>query len=531
MKEKEFNLLEEPWIRVRRPDCTIGEVSLTDALLGAHAYAGLAGELPTQDVAVLRLLLAVLHTVVCRYDPQGGESPLRDEDDALERWKVLWERGRLPQEPILDYLSRWRERFWLFHPERPFYQVAALQNGIEFSAAKLNGEISQGENKPRLFVSYAGEEKDRLSYAQAARWLLYINGYDEKGGRPKPGNPPRKGVGWLGQIGFIAFQGITLFETLMRNLILLEDGEKLCGEPTPCWEDAEVNATPSCKIGRLDNQARLLTMQSRRILLERDPQTSFVTGFSLLGGDYIDTEEISPFIEQYTLWKKGKETGNRPIQFLPRVHEGSKQLWREFPALFREREPGVIKWNTALINAGIIPGDHMASLVAVSNVYYPKQESKVIDTYADSLSFHMEVINSLGNAKGKVILEVNGCEKVAERVGRLARDIDEAAGGSGNGAAEAARERFYFAIDRPFRQWLYELDPEQDVDGAVLAWRKQAAALARRTGRALVEEAGPAALVGRAVKEGTEQAYLAAPKAFNRFLKELSDYEKGRYAT
>ena len=116
-------------------------------------------------------------------------------------------------------------------------------------------------------------------------------------------------------------------------------------------------------------------------------------------------------------------------------------------------------------------------------------------------------------------------------MGRLARDIDEAAGGSGNGAAEAARERFYFAIDRPFRQWLYELDPEQDVDGAVLAWRKQAAALARRTGRALVEEAGPAALVGRAVKEGTEQAYLAAPRAFNRFLKELSDYEKGRYAT
>lgn len=85
MKEKEFNLLEDPWIRVRRPDCAIEEVSLTDALLRAHAYAGLAGELPTQDVAVLRLLLAVLHTVVCRYDPQGRESPLRDEDDALER--------------------------------------------------------------------------------------------------------------------------------------------------------------------------------------------------------------------------------------------------------------------------------------------------------------------------------------------------------------------------------------------------------------------------------------------------------------
>ena len=63
MREKEFNLLEEPWIRVRSPDCAVREVSLTDALLHAHEVTDLAGELPAQDAAVLRLLLAVLHTV------------------------------------------------------------------------------------------------------------------------------------------------------------------------------------------------------------------------------------------------------------------------------------------------------------------------------------------------------------------------------------------------------------------------------------------------------------------------------------
>ena len=55
MKEVEFNLLDEPWVRVLCPDCTVREVSLTDALLHAHEYKSLAGELPTQDVAVLRL--------------------------------------------------------------------------------------------------------------------------------------------------------------------------------------------------------------------------------------------------------------------------------------------------------------------------------------------------------------------------------------------------------------------------------------------------------------------------------------------
>ena len=89
MKKIEFNLLEEPWIRVRTPDCALQEVSLTDALLHAHEYAGLAGELPTQDVAVLRLLLAVLQTIFYRVDLEGSPSPLTDEEDALDRWGQL----------------------------------------------------------------------------------------------------------------------------------------------------------------------------------------------------------------------------------------------------------------------------------------------------------------------------------------------------------------------------------------------------------------------------------------------------------
>ena len=48
MKEIEFNLLTEPWVRVRRPDNTVQEVSLTDALLHAQDYVDLAGEIPTR---------------------------------------------------------------------------------------------------------------------------------------------------------------------------------------------------------------------------------------------------------------------------------------------------------------------------------------------------------------------------------------------------------------------------------------------------------------------------------------------------
>ena len=45
MKQIEYNLLEERWVRVRGQDYTVQEVSLPDALLHAHEYRDLAGEL------------------------------------------------------------------------------------------------------------------------------------------------------------------------------------------------------------------------------------------------------------------------------------------------------------------------------------------------------------------------------------------------------------------------------------------------------------------------------------------------------
>lgn len=48
---------------------------LTEALVSAQDYVDLAGEMPTQNAAVLRLLLAVLFTVFSRVDAK--ENPNR----------------------------------------------------------------------------------------------------------------------------------------------------------------------------------------------------------------------------------------------------------------------------------------------------------------------------------------------------------------------------------------------------------------------------------------------------------------------
>lgn len=145
MKEIEFDLLTEPWIRVRLKDNTVQEVSLTEALVSAQDYVDLAGEMPTQDAAVLRLLLAVLFTVFSRVNVEGEPEPLEKRGQALRRWSELWQLGHFPAEPIRDYLEQWKDRFWLFHPTHPFWQVPEAKIGTEYSAAMLNGEMIESK--------------------------------------------------------------------------------------------------------------------------------------------------------------------------------------------------------------------------------------------------------------------------------------------------------------------------------------------------------------------------------------------------
>lgn len=56
-----FNLLDEPWIRVTRLDGEPDEVSLLTVFQQAGDIAGIHGEIASQDVAVLRLLIAISH--------------------------------------------------------------------------------------------------------------------------------------------------------------------------------------------------------------------------------------------------------------------------------------------------------------------------------------------------------------------------------------------------------------------------------------------------------------------------------------
>lgn len=538
MQEKEFNLLDEPWIRVIQPDCSVKEVSLTDALVNAHTYCDLRGELATQDIAVLRLLLAVLHTVFERVDADGNPSPLKSPGDILTRWKTLWNLGHFPAEAIQTYLNGQHERFWLFHPERPFWQIPEAAKGTLYGAKKLNGTISESENKIRLFSMLSGVEKDELSYSEAARWLLYVNAYDDTSAKAskeykeqkKEAEKESPGVGWLGKLGLISVVGNNLFETLMLNLTLMREpynNKVWLQENCPCWEQPEPNVGERVKISMPDNAAQLLTLQSRRLILHR--ANGKVIGYSLLGGDFFPKEKA--FAEQMTVWVPvSEEKQMKGEQVRPQRHDAAKQFWREFPAAFADQEggrkPGIVEWIGCLRKAKILNQNDLIRF-RIASVQYGDKDFFVQDTFADDLSLHVDLLTELGGAwRRKIAEEVRKNEKLAAYAGYLANDLTQAAGGSGDDLLKDERmqaaSQLYYRFDRPFRAWISSIKPGMNKDTGCQLWEQQARDITLAYGRELVSTAGSAAFIGRTVtkkdKSGKEEKiHFSAPEAYNRF--------------
>lgn len=537
MKEIEFNLLDEKWILVRKSDCTVDELSLTDALLKSHEYVELAGELPTQNVSILRLMLAVLHTVFSRYSPQGEPSPLYDSDDAEYRWKELWNAGRLPEKPIKEYLASVHDRFWLFHPERPFYQTEAAKIGTEYTASKLNGAVSESGNKIRLFCGCTGVQKSELSYSEAARWLLYVNNYDDTSSKPKGKNLPSPGAGWLGKLGLITIRGNNLFETLVYNLILLNhkrNFSEVWGPECPAWEPDVPNTAERAEIPMPDNLSELYTLQSRRLWLNRDDNEK-VIGYNLLGGDFF--EKVDAFIEPMTVWSKVKGNERAGEKFQPRRHDSSVQMWREFSYAFETAAdshiPGVVLWTKYIKQ--MLPESRKLISFSIASVQYGDKDFFVNDVFSDSLTFHTDLLTEIGEHwRAKITDEIKKCDESAAALRFLAKDIELAAGSAEDtvlkrAVVERAREQYYYEIDLPFRNWLERIDPNWEIvseqeEQALREWHETAKRIALRIGQELVESAGTAAIVGRAVKDKNDkERYYSAPDAYRYFKVKLNE--------
>ena len=506
-----FNLLDQPWILATDTSGNQTALSLVDIFAKAHQLKALSGEMPAQDIAVLRLLLGVLYAVYTRTDEYKAAQEEGSGDMAIEYWTELWEAGAFQPDIIESYLHQYHDRFWLVHLEtdRPFWQVRfndwpINSEGItikptELATVKFIGDIGNNAN---LFSGRS--ESYAIGFPEAARWLVHLNTYDVSPGG-NPGKNPRslKGFGhpWPADIGLVCITGNTLFETLMLNLVLTHNSEPWTDKDIAWWEKdppgLNVNGLEQIAIARPEGIVELMTTQYRYVQLKIDNDT--VTGFELWSGVKFEGENM--LAEKMTPWKRDKDKNIVPCR-----HDLSKQMWRDFSSIVTQDKgylPGVLAWVHDLRYAGVkLP---FIRIQAVAIEY--KKDTAIKDVFADSMMLNTGLLSSLDGWVKSITNSLEVTETLVKALGQLALEMALASGYSVNKKLKfsmeeskraPAREEAYFRMDMPFRSWLAALDPRiHDCESECRNWLATARNIVQELGQELASQAGTSAFIGR----------------------------------
>ena len=548
MKNPEYNLLDEPWIPVRLVDGTITDVGLLELLRRTTDIADLACELPTQSITIQRLILAIAYRVATPHDTRD--------------WVRQWEDGA-PTEQMIEYLERWRDRFYLFGGHFPFMQVADLRTAKDAVSGleKLIADVPNGE---QFFTTRHGRALACIPASEAARWLVHAQAYDPSGIRSgavgdsqvKGGKGYPIGPAWCGHLGLVWLKGQDLDETLVLNLIPASTaalrGVDSSTEWGVCsWEASEPESSVRGDYSLLDPAGtpkelsipRLLTWHSRRIRLVGD--SSGVTGVVLAQGDKLAPQEMRLY-EPQSLWRYSTPQSKKfkTDVYMPRKFEAGRALWRNLPGTLptvitvqgvdkqpkREFLPSAtLSFHYQLDNASIQTSYPKVMRIQAVGVTYGPQESTFEDIYSDELTLSVAVMRvEREDLSAEIDRQVRLTEEVARDVGTLAANLARAAGESGDGAGDGARDRakelFFSAVDNDFRSWLTQVDGHESGRDIGRRWECTLRQHATDIQTELVRGASSSAIIGR----DTGRGYMNVGIAENYFRSALNKRLPGR---
>ena len=544
MKNPEYNLLDEPWIPVRLLDGTIADVGLLELLRRTTEIADLACELPTQSIAIQRLVLAIAYRV----------APPRDARD----WVRQWDEGA-PTEQMIEYLERWRDRFYLFGGRFPFMQVADLRTAKDAVSGleKLIADVPNGE---QFFTTRHGRALACIPPSEAARWLVHAQAYDPSGIRSgavgdsqvKGGKGYPIGPSWCGHLGLVWLKGKDLDETLVLNLVPA-DAAQLRGvesstEWGACsWEDSEAESAVRGDYSLLDPSGtprdisipRLLTWHSRRVRLVGNREG--VTGVVLAQGDKLAPQQMHRY-EPQSLWRYSTPQSKKFKQdvYMPRKYEAGRALWRNLPGTLPtvttvqgvDKQPkqeflpsATLSFHYQLDNASIETAYPKVMRIQAVGVTYGPQEATFEDIYSDELTLSVAVMRvEHEDLSAEIDRQVRLTEEIARHVGNLAANLVRAAGESGDGAGDGARDRakelFFSAVDTDFRTWLTQVDGRESARDAGRRWECSLRQHALDIQAELVRGASSSAIIGR----DTGRGYMNVGIAENYFRAALNKH-------
>lgn len=490
-----FSLLDEPWIQVSYVDGHIVDVSLRRIFRDAPKIKGLSGDIPQQNLPLLRLFIAILYRAYLVGDT--------DEDQMRELWREIFFSGRFDMKIIEKYLDKWGNRFYLMG-ERPFFQVPNLKYVGEKLYDPVSEIIADVPKPEKYLFSMRGKgAADSLSLAEAARWLIFKQAYDIAGIKSlvrgythahketraiAPKNLLK--TGWLGSIGGLFVEGHTLFETMMFNWVLYDtryDSERyrLFGNENdiPVWERDKVPSSDMDDCSRFMGPVQILTWQSRRIRLVPNEDRSKIIGVVSCYGDVTETYNSGNF-EKMTAWKKIFPNKKELGIYTPVKHDASRALWRGLESILctsgeNDCRPGIIRWMEEIRTEILESEDHALNLVTIhaqGMVYHDKQSSTFETGIDDAISLNMVLLRHDYAGITSVIDVVKCTDKAVLALVRLVRNLRVAAGDQGklsDKTVEQIRENAYAELDELFRDKLAAFDESQDPIEYSNVWKDE----------------------------------------------------------
>lgn len=504
-----FNLLNEPWIRCVYIDGTVRLVSLRQLFKDASKIRSIAGDIPQQDMPLLRLALAILY---CVYGDQFEDDP--SEKELRQLWLDMWMAREFDLKMVEEYLNQYESRFDLFDEEHPFFQTPNLTYISKDSDPV--GELIADFPKPEkmLFSMRSGESAKSITYAEAARWLVFLQSYDIAGIKsPVEGNThfdsqnkvhAPKGMvqtGWLGNIGGTYLTGSSLFETLMLNWVLYVPGGSdknaiLLGRPDDFapWERDE--RTTDLIVQRdFRGVIDALTLQDRRIRLVCDSD-SRVFGCVICYGDCVvpyDQNEV----EQMTAWRENpklqKDLGRSTPPITALRHNSNTNLWRNLaPILSYESKitdlrPGVIRWIDELQGkSDWHHSEHPLKSIALRSqgVTYGTQNSVYEAAIDDSLIISTVMCRHDFDGISALLDVVDCASRAIEALAIFARNLQVSSGRRVTKKDQRPkkpvanmmndiREAAYIRMDQLFRVRIAEFTAEEDPERYSSEWKDE----------------------------------------------------------
>lgn len=519
----EFNLIDEPWISVVTDyKGTTKLVGLREFFENCHNYLDFAGEMPTQNFAVMRFILAILHTVFSRFDADGNPyeivkiddkmlqtEPILKEDESryrrklMKTWENLWNNGEFP-EIVLDYLECWHDRFYLFDDEFPFYQVKEDFSGKcelynqkqptkdagQMSFKTINRLISETKDNTAIFSMVNDEDnpfRDKLTNAQLTRWIINFMGYTSTPDKIKIKSFEEvKNIekyeghkGWLYSIGGLHYKSNNLFKTLLLNLVLVHPSKKfITAIQRPAWEySPEENIKYYLNGSKIDDLARLYTDYSRamRISEKKDKYGRYLEIIQLPILDKKDS-----FLECMTVWKN---SGNKDDDiFIPMENNPHESLWRNFGMIFNKnkasktyRTPYIIDWvdtiskfidtsELGLVALGI-KGDRTSSNTMKNEMYDELRINYEVSTDYSDKGWVGRINDVVEKTKEFINTDYKNFIKV---ILRLKKVEDK----KNNPELNSYLESLYFNIDKPFKDWLSSIEYDESMDDKMDEWFK-----------------------------------------------------------